>query len=817
MDELDLIKKIKSTYPDFMSFNEAETRFKVIDEILEKYLKWPKSENSVELFIEGNRADYVLKTKNKKPILVIETKKTGVYFDLPTNIEVKKNHQKINVDKLLTDENIKNAINQVREYCEDLICHYAAITNGYVWIIFKVNSSNQKPWKKLPAFVIKNFDFFEHDYTVAQNLLGYTSIIELNSLQTNIGVSKKSYAEIYFPKLKITSYDSPVSSNKFAGTLSALSRKYLGPIPLQDGEFMDKCYVSNKGHYDELQKNVRGFLHDSLTPYFKNQGFRDFSDDKSGGAFGNSIVKAIKQANLDNVMILFGGRGSGKTTFLKRFLFHIRPKEINMYAEIALVDLIDSAQTRETLSKEIWERVKLGIDKENLFTSSREELLKIFKDEFEIYKRQILVGLNEKSEEYQKLVREFIKISLSDVKLFCEKISFKFKSKNKGLIIFLDNMDQLNPDLQELCYLTAVEIAKRLSCLVIISMREERYYNAKIKGALDAYHTPGYHLSAPVIPEVIIKRLNYILEILDKTKDVDLEYGINSINELNTIKNFLQICTFQLNKKTSHLSNFLRYATHGDVRQALEFFRGFITSGYTNVVEIADNMYWVFQIHQVIKPMMIPDRFFYDEKLSRIPNVYRLRNDINSSHFTGIRILHLLAQKFSSNPAGFFDAKLFVQEFEEKFILKDDCEKHLEVFMKTGLVESSNRLETYNEHVDQIKITAFGNYVYSSLAFNFAYIDLVSLDCGVFVEELNNFLAVSANEESKMKTNNRIMARMQIRIERAEEFIKYLEMQEQEEFEHFNLDPNEIQFSLRLKESFIEEKNRIILSAKKNQ
>lgn len=817
MNEIDLIKKLKNDYADLSTMNEAETRFKIIDEILEKYLKWPKTNTAVEFFVEGNRADYILKNKANKPILIIESKRQGAYFELPTTVNLAKNFQKVSIEKLISDENIKNAINQVKEYCEDLLCQYGAITNGIVWIIFKITPTNQKPWKKSPAFVIKNLDFFEYDYTTAINLLGYTSMTELNSIVTNIGVNKKSYTEIFFPKQQIASYDSPVNSNKYAGPLSSLSRKFLGPIPFSDKEFITNCYVSNKGHYDELQKNVLGFLNDSLTPYFKNQGFREFSDDKEGGAFGVNIVKMIKQENLDNVMILFGGRGSGKSTFLKRFLFHIRPIQMDMFSEIALVDLIDAAQTKDTLTKEIWEKVKTGIDKENLINGSREEVLKLFSKEFEIYEKQFLVGLKSESEEYQRLIRSFLTEHINDTKLFCEKISLKYKTKNKGLIVFLDNMDQLSPDLQDLCYLTAVEIAKKLSCLVIISMREERFYIAKTKGALDAYHTPGFHLSAPVIPEVIIKRLIYIIEKLKYTADVDLEYGIKTDGDLITITKFLNICINQLKDRETHLSKFLRYATHGDVRQALEFFRGFISSGYTNVVEIAQIEHWTFQIHQVIKPMMIPDRIFYDEKLSRIPNLYRLRNDNNSSHFTGLRILNLLVQKFTSNPSGFIDAKLFVQEFEEKYYLKEDCEKHLDVFIKKGIIESSNRLETYDDLIDQIKITAYGHYVFDSLAFNFAYLDLVTLDCGVFNEELNNYLAKSANEESRHKQNNNIMNRMQIRIERLEQFIKYLEQQEAEEFDHFNLDASEIQFAKKIRESFDNEKSRVIYSAKKNQ
>ena len=136
--------------------------------------------------------------------------------------------------------------------------------------------------------------------------------------------------------------------------------------------------------------------------------------------------------------------------------------------------------------------------------------------------------------------------------------------------------------------------------------------------------------------------------------------------------------------------------------------------------------------------------------------------------------------------------------------------------MKKGLVESSNRLETYSDIIDQIKITAYGLYIYDHLAFNFAYIDLVCIDSGLFSEEMNNYLSKSANDESKLKQNNRTMERILLRLDRAEQYVKYIEQQEQEEFEHFNFDNTEIQFSKRLRESFDEEKKKVLTSAKRN-
>ncbi len=137
--------------------------------------------------------------------------------------------------------------------------------------------------------------------------------------------------------------------------------------------------------------------------------------------------------------------------------------------------------------------------------------------------------------------------------------------------------------------------------------------------------------------------------------------------------------------------------------------------------------------------------------------------------------------------------------------------------MRNGLTESSNRLEQFDDKVDQIKITAYGHYVYNTLVFNFAYIDLVCLDSGVFDEELSNYLSRSANDESKLKQSNNILDRMDIRLERADKYIEYLQKQEEEEIILFNLDFNEIRFSEKVRQSFNEEKIKVLNSAKRNQ
>jgi Cdc6-like AAA superfamily ATPase len=814
MTPSEIILNLKSKYSK-AKLSEADTRFKIIDTILLDILKWQKDPLMLEVIYKSVRADYVLYGKNSRPLLIIESKKNGSYFSLPSNINSTLNYQKITVEKLLTDRSLKSAIEQVKEYCEDLGCNFACVCNGHVWVFFCINSTLAS-WKKLPAFVIRDISFFSDNYNIASQIFSYNEIVNNSSLRNNIGVFRQSNPEIFFPKSSITAYDMPVNSNHFANYFNSISRKYFGNIPLDDDDFYQNCYVTNRGHYDNLQKNIHGIIYDSLTPFFKNQGFQNF-DEKKIDRLVLKMEELLRSENLDNVMILFGGRGSGKSTFLRRLLKHLKPKVVEN-SITALVDLIDSSQIQDELSREIWQKALIEIDQDKLLDDGKLGLLTLFEDRFLLYKKQILDGYEQDSSKYNDLVNEFLLETKKDIKYCCERVSKYWKKKNRGLIIILDNMDQLRPELQDISFLNANEIAKKLGCLVIISMREERFFNAKSKGVLDAYLIQGFHITSPVITEVIGKRIDYAIKKLEEKVSRRREIGIDDESTFLKLKDFFKVCDKEIKRNGSDLSKFLRYSTHGDVRQALDFFKGFIESGYTNVNEISSDINWKLQSHQVIKPMMIPSRFFYSETKSRMPNLYQLRNDANSSHFCGLRILNVLnAQSHDKTSAGMYDVKFLLQKFENEYNLKTDCTNHLEIFLAKGIIEANNRLEEFNEHVDQVKITSFGKYMLDSLAFDFTYLDLISLDCGVFDEGLSSLMIKSAEKEVEYYHAKRFFDRVHLRLNRVDKFIEYLEKQEVKEFEELGFGDEQMKFAKKIRDQFEIKKPQILRSVQNKQ
>jgi predicted type IV restriction endonuclease len=233
-----------AAYSNNRDFNEADTRHKIIDEIIHGVLSWPKTQVFHESYIGPGYADYRLKRTNDEDLIFLEAKKEGIYFNLPNNFNGGKNARHIAVKTLLTDDDIKSAMEQVWTYCMSEGCEFAGITNGHEWIFFKTFEKGSN-WKNLKAFVIRSNDYFSEDFIDAVNTLGYESI-KSGSLKHKLGSIGRQNRELFYPKDKISSYDHEVRSNDYASDLRPFARKYFGAIDVFEKDFMDSCYVSQR-------------------------------------------------------------------------------------------------------------------------------------------------------------------------------------------------------------------------------------------------------------------------------------------------------------------------------------------------------------------------------------------------------------------------------------------------------------------------------------------------------------------------------------------------------------------------------------------
>ncbi len=794
--------------------NEAETRHKLIDVILHDVLAWPRNRLFVEQHIHPGFADYILRKPNGDDIIFIEAKKAGVYFTLPIAHKLGETASYIPIRILLSDPPIEAAMTQVRNYCIETGCDSAAITNGHEWVFFRTFEKGKR-WDAQQAFVIRSEQFFLQETTRAYNTLSYHSIIENASLSSLLTSSPPKDRALYYAKDRIPAYSHAITANKLASALRPIVNHYFGIIEDSDTEFMDRCYVSQRD-YQVTLAGMRNMMEDAVTPYLARYNVQQLDETGKGGRLGGRLTKNIRKGRSGEVLVLFGGKGAGKSTFIKRLLRHNPPPWLREHSVIAIIDLLKVPEDAESIRSAIWSGLVTELDRDNLLDGDRDQLIKgIFKDKYKTALKQDLAGLRKDGAEYNQTLNSLVASWRSDNQSVALALSDYWKENGKGVVVVIDNTDQYAGANQDYCFTSAQSISDTLSCVTLISMREERFYNSKIHGVLDAFQNAGFHISSPRPAEVFRRRLSYTTNLL-RDEDRRADFMKVSDQMAKDCASYLSIILREFGNDASPLNAFLTACAHGDTRLSLDLFRSFLLSGYTNVEEMLEEGRWNFQIHQILKPVMIPNRYFYDETVSDIPNIYQLRYSRHCSHFTALRVLRKLAKSMDGSAPAYISVAQLKSYFVETFNMLDDFTLNLDLLLKHGFVEADNRLDNYSESLDSVKITAYGRYMHNDMAFYFAYLDLICVDCGVFDQQTSNYLTEAANEEYNMFIRGSRKDRVSVRLDRVEAFIKYLMAEEAREVEYYKLGISaDEMFTHKAAEAFQREKTRVLASAQR--
>jgi predicted type IV restriction endonuclease len=403
----DIACRLAKTYRNVASLSEADTRHQIIDEILHGVLSWPRASVVCEPYIDPGYADYVLLGRPDSCLLFLEAKKEGSYFHLPAPFDSGRAHGMIKAKTLMTAEDVKRAMVQVQTYCITRGCEFAAVTNGHQWVFFKVFERNTD-WREIPAFFIRSLDYFADCFAHAIDAIGYRALSEDASLAQLLGKVQMQRRERFFPKAKIPEFNQEVHNNYLATCMRPLANRYLGKMTAADDDFMERCYVNVRDYHASITR-VTQIIKDCLTPYFKNYNVREFFDDSQGGEFGKRIASHLRERRTREVIVLFGGKGAGKSTFVWKLLHHRPPREIVDHSVIAVVDLLECPEDQAQINDEVWHQLLQGLDGQNLLSGGRDVLLSLFSDRYAIAQKQVLAGLAPASDAYNVQLNALVK------------------------------------------------------------------------------------------------------------------------------------------------------------------------------------------------------------------------------------------------------------------------------------------------------------------------------------------------------------------------------------------------------------------------
>ena len=222
-----------------IDWNEANTRFHIIDRLLVECLGWSKDPDKfvVEKHADGEYQDYALGA----PAAVIwEAKRSGIYFDFPADAD-KQTVQNI-ADIFAVSKSAESAMRQAQGYCNDSGVEIAVVCNGHQLIAFVAVRIGQS-WLKGKALVIRKFQQMHTEFATVWQCLSPDGIYEKRLLSfLNYGAvrtipQKLSTKLLHYPSFR---YKTELQTN--LRTLAELLLEDVVSADFVRAQFYRECY-----------------------------------------------------------------------------------------------------------------------------------------------------------------------------------------------------------------------------------------------------------------------------------------------------------------------------------------------------------------------------------------------------------------------------------------------------------------------------------------------------------------------------------------------------------------------------------------------
>jgi len=717
----------------------------------------------------------------------VEAKREGKPFTLPVTAS---KYLKLS-GPLMTNSEVRAATNQVRGYCDDCGVRYAVATNGYAWIVFRAIREDI-PWRDGSARVFPSLEYIESNFTEFWNLMSYDAI-QAGSLDGEFGTSLRAPRKMLRVIDRLFNSDLPLQRNRLHAQLHPLIQAIFQDIADQDPiEILESCYV-HTGSLRIVARDLNAIIIDSIPKFLQDQGAEAVTQSATAaGTFGDAVADALNSKS-GQLYVLLGGIGCGKTTFIKRFERETGKSLLESNRALLFhLDFLGAQIDPSTAEANAWQdllkQVRSNYAKENYET--RRNIKKAFTDNVQILSQTIRAHamppggfdreLSPYLEKWQSNTSDYVPRLLRVIQ----------KDRRARIILFIDNVDQLSPLYQGQVFLLAQRMTRSIDALTILALREESYYTANLQRTLTAFTSRRFHIASPQFRKLIDNRIRYALNILEKSLGpVRYVLGDGVPIDRAAVASFLRIIEKSIFEKNMNIARFIEALCFGNMRQALDMFTLFMTSGATDVDKMLniyerEGAYFV-AFHEFVKSIMLGDRKYYKDQASPVMNLFDCGNERNASHFTCLRILRALSLRraeSSREGQGYVEIALLLSKSEDVFNNREDFIRSLNRLVTRQLVEVNTRSTDSIVAASHVRLTSAGWYYLVYLVRSFAYLDLALQDTPLDDEAAANALTEFMKQVDNLDEGGGSKTeRTQVRFSRVRRFLDYLANEEARE------------------------------------
>ncbi len=458
--------------------------------------------------------------------------------------------------------------------------------------------------------------------------------------------------------------DEDVGYNTFGSRLSLDYRAVFKPETRKERAYIVRnAYVrsTRREHYvDEIDRIVATSVASTV------KGAQLITDTESP----RQLLDALNRgSSLENqVLLLVGGRGAGKTTFvdyIQELKLSDKLRESTVWVHLNLNHAPEDRTLQEQWALEhLMHGLKAAYS--DIDFETRDTWDKVYSVELRRFAKISLANLKPGSEAYEtRLADEIIRLqsdAILTAKAMCRYLVAE--REHKLLIVVFDNCDKRNRDEQLAMFRAARWLQSEIRCLIFLPLRDVTYETYRDEPPLDTtIKDLVFRIDPPPFAKILRKRLDLIAaDIAARSKSKMLEFTLDNSIRVMYPANELGYYLASIHRSLYEYDKVIRKLIVGlagrDVRRAMEIFLEFCRSGHISAAEYlqmkAANGNWPLPRHVVVRVLLRRNRRYYDGNLSFLKNLFQCHpEDAHPDHFVRANILGWLeVNRQAKGPTG---------------------------------------------------------------------------------------------------------------------------------------------------------------------
>jgi len=760
--------------PFYKSYNMSELLLETESDVEQKFI-YPLLTTLTPIGLGYLNSDIRTKLDIRK-IQIDKGSKSKIYY--PDYMVVMDGLPLVIIEAKTPNDDLIEAIREARLYAMELNSQYPNNINPCSKIIVsngvKTIAQNFDSELNSIMFLTENKDVSNPDFFNFLNFLK-KEVVENFSRDVLKSIRKDSrYTKPLFQLGGKIARSESVGENSFGVNLSLDYRFLFNPISNDERtEIVKNAYVPSKKRLTQVD-HIDRIIRMSMKNTDSNQIF-DTSKPKE-------IIELFddKQKLKHQVCYLIGSVGSGKSTFTDYIREVALPDEIKKQTFWININLNNAPTDSQMIYHWIMNSIIEGIkEKSDVDIDDFSITEKVFASLIVKFKKGPVQMLLTDIDSYNKQVYEEYMKLLSDKPLYIKMlINYLFNSRDKLLIIVLDNCDKRDKNTQLLMFDVANWIKETFSCMLFLPLRDTTFDNYRKQPPLDTIIKDFvFRIDPPLLDRVLYERFKYALRVIG-SDNRDFYYRLNNsmkvvckrsdvVNYLHSILNSLFQNIF-FKKLISGLAG-------RDIRKGLEIFLDFCKSGHITEDEI-------FKMRQSKGDYSLPNHIisriilrgtnkYYNDENSIVKNLFHsYRSDEIPNPFVRQAILIWLKNRYGitgpNSTKGFHKMNDLIKELQSFGHNRNRIIEEISSLSKAGCVYTESPDGVFQE--DDLISIAPGGFVHLELVKNIDYLSSVAEDTyfknpDIAQKIANNMIGKNHPHMSKQSS-----------LENADELIKYM-------------------------------------------